>query len=184
MLAEAHDLSYLDGAFDATLGEPHARRARLRAVGDVARQTPDCWLDDVGDLPARLIGVLPTPITLRMRAVDGSAFYLSGCEAESAALRASGAIVLSVDEWDALVLATEADRAWPADLVRSLRARGSDGQLSVDALLDGVTAQQARLDAGRLFSTRNVLGRLAVRLDGAWLRDANPDLPSPEAAVP
>ena len=80
--------------------------------------------------------------------------------------------MLGCHEWDAIVLAAEADRAWPADLVRSLRVRGSSGQLSVDALLDGITVEQARRDTGRLSTIARVLARLGARLDAVWVDDA------------
>lgn len=170
MRAEARDLEYLDISTDE--GRP-LRRPKLRAVGDAVRETSARWLADVADLPARLIGGLAVPLTLRLRAVDGNTFHFSTSDADRAALRETGAVVLDLDEWEALVLATEADRAWPADLVRSLRLRGASGRLSAEALLDGVTVEQARLDAGRLFSTGRVLARLGARLDAAWLDDAS-----------
>jgi hypothetical protein len=177
MLAEARDLDYLDLSFDEA---PTKRRGSLRAVGDVDREPPARWLADVADVPARLIGDLPVALTLRLRAVDGSAFHVSTSASASAGLREAGAIVLDRGEWESLVLAAEADRAWPADLVRSLRMRGVTGQLAVDDLLDGVTVEQARRDAGSLFSTGRVLARLGARLDAVWLSEAT----SEGAALP
>ncbi len=168
MSSEAHDLGYLD----ATMAEqPPPRRPSLRAVAGVAPESGPRWLADLAEIPARLFGGLPVAVTLRLRALDGSVFHVAS-GSPSDRLLESGAIVLDRDEWEALVLAAEADRAWPADLVRSLRARGSSGRLSAEGLLDGITVEQASRDAGRLFSTGRVLARLGARLDAAWLDDA------------
>lgn len=169
MASEARDLEHLDLSTD--LVAPR-RRPSLVAV---ASEADSSWIGDVCDLPAHLIGELPLPAVLRLRAIDGSVFHLSGGNADVATMREAGMAVLDRDEWSALVLATEADRVWPVDLVRALRARGVSGRLTLDSLLDGITAEQARRDAGRLFSMGKVLARLGARLDAVRIDDAAPD---------
>ena len=172
MVSEARHLQYLDTQLDEVR---RPSRPSLRAVADPTSESATAFLTDVADLPARLISGLPAPVTLRLRAFDGSAFHVSGSPSARAALRETGAIVLDGPEWDLLVLATEADRAWPADLVRSLRARGVGGRLDPEVLLDGITAEQASRDAGRLFSTARVLARLGARLDAVVLDEDGPE---------
>jgi hypothetical protein len=181
MLSEARDLEYLDAELEQ---ERAYTRRRLRAVDDVERGTSARWLADVSDLPAHLIGDLSVPLTVRMRAIDGSTFYLSTIAAEREMLLETGAIVLDRDEWAALVLATEADRAWPPDLVRALRGRGTSGRLSSDALLDGITVQEARRDAGRLLTMGRVLARLGARLEAVWVEDAGSEARTTNAVFP
>jgi hypothetical protein len=115
-----------------------------------------------------------------MRAVDGSVFYLSTSVAERDALAETGAIVLDAEEWDALTLAVEADRAWPGDLVQALRARGVTGRLQVDALLDGVTYERAMSELGtegRGFSVARVLARIGARIDDVTIATSEGSFP-------
>ena len=102
-----------------------------------------------------------------MRAVDGSVFHLSTSAEEREALAENGAIVLDSEEWEALTVAVEADRAWPADLIQALRTRGVTGHLQLDALLYGVSYDQAtrELGEGRGFSLGRVLERVGARIE-------------------
>ena len=150
-------------------------RPRLRSVPPTAPLTltissePKLALREIARIPARLLSLMPVPFTARLRAVDGSVFHLSTSDAEREALTEVGAIVLDGHEWDALVVATEADRAWPADLVRALRARGTTGRLSVEGLLDGVAwSRVEEADAPRM-SVALMLGRIGARLEDAWV---------------
>jgi hypothetical protein len=160
MAAEARVL----GDLNLDVGRPSPRRRpKLRSIRPpVARNERAIELET---MPARGLGSLPAAFTVRMRAVDGSAFYLCTSAAARDALAESGAIALDVDEWDALTLAAEADRAWPADLVLALRARGVTGRMSIDGLLDGVTYEQASSEAPREFSVGRVLSRIGARVE-------------------
>ncbi len=120
-------------------------------------------------LSAHGLGSLPAAFTVRMRAVDGTVFHLSTSAAERDALAESGTIALDPDEWEALVVAVEADRAWPADLVQALRARGVTGRFSVDGLLDGVTYERATCDVPAALSIGRVLARVGARIEDVWL---------------
>ncbi|HTJ80866.1 MAG TPA: hypothetical protein VL400_04060 [Polyangiaceae bacterium] len=76
--------------------------------------------------------------------------------------------MLDAEEFEALTVAAEADRAWPADLVQALRTRGVTGRLQVDALLDGVTYERATSEGDRHFTVARVLSRVGARVDAVW----------------
>ena len=153
---------------------PLLARPKLRSVRPSALKadTSPAALEH-GWLPARGLGSLPAAFTVRMRAVDGSVFYLATETAARDALAETGAIALDVDEWDALTVAVEADRAWPADLVQALRARGVTGHMSVDALLDGITYEQATCEGPRGFSVARVLSRIGARIEAVSIADGS-----------
>ncbi len=161
-----------DLSLDVGLPSGVRRRPKLRSVRPPAAP-PSSAGAELEALPARGLGGLPAAFTARMRAIDGSVFHLSTSATERDALAEAGAIALDPEEWEALTIAAEADRAWPADLVQALRARGVTGRLQVDALLDGVTYERATSDAdfgenGRAFSVARVLARVGARIDDVW----------------
>jgi hypothetical protein len=134
-----------------------AVRPRLRSVPPA--QTEEArWVAELSAMPARMIGDLPVPVTLRLRSPDGALF---SARPGWSSVEGGQGVILDRDEWAALVLATEADRLWPADLVHVLRARGAGGRLSQEALLDGVGFEQAAAD---LSETGPTLGRVLQRM--------------------
>ncbi len=174
MAAEARVIGNL--ALD--VGEPSgaADRARrhpsLRTLRPLAKVDASPAALELGSLPARGLGGLPAAFTARMRAVDGSVFYLSTSPVEREALAESGAIALEAEEWEAITLAVETDRMWAGDLVQALRTRGVTGRLEVDALLDGVSYERATAELSfetgrdsRDFSVARVLQRIGARID-------------------
>jgi len=165
MAAEARVIGNL--ALD--VGEPSGARRHptLRALRPLAKATPSLAALELGSLPSRGLGSLPAAFTARMRGVDGNVFHLSTSAAEREALAENGAIVLDAEEWEALTLAVEADRLWPADLVQALRVRGVTGRLGLDALLDGVSYERAMREVGegRGFSLGRVLERVGARIE-------------------
>lgn len=163
MAAEARVLD--DLALDVGLPSALPRPRKLRSVRPPARPPEPLMAKELGMLPARGLGSLPAAFTARMRAVDGSVFHLSTSPVDRDVLAESGAIALDAEEWDALTIAVEADRAWPADLVQALRARGVTGRLQVDALLDGVTYERAMSEPERAFSIARVLQRIGARIE-------------------
>ena len=131
MAAEARALDDLS----LTIPRPVApRRARLRSVPPPASLAAA----ELAELPARLIASLPLPFTARLRASDGTVFFVTTSEAERTALTEVGAIALDGREWEALAIAADADRVWPGDLVAALRGRGVTGRLELTELLGGV----------------------------------------------
>ena len=170
MAAEARVIGNLALDQAVAVGPPavERRHPNLRTLRPLAKVEVSPAALELGSLPARGLGGLPAAFTARMRAVDGSVFHLSTSVTERDALAETGAIVLDAEEWDALTLAVEADRAWPGDLVQALRARGVTGRLQVDALLDGVTYERATSELGaegRGFSVARVLARIGARID-------------------
>lgn len=163
MAAEARVLE--DLALD--VGTPSAGRKRPKLVS-VAPPRPPRALE-VESLPASGLGSLPAAFTVQMRAVDGSVFHLSTSSEGREGLAESGAIALDPEEWEALTIAVEADRAWPADLVQALRARGVTGRFSMEGLLDGITYEQATSGAPRAWTFGRVLARIGARIDDVWL---------------
>jgi hypothetical protein len=165
MAAEARVLDHL--ALDVGTAADVRRRPKLLSVRPLLAPEPPSVLE-LGSLPARGLGGLPAAFTARMRAVDGSVFHLSTSAAERSALAEAGAIALDAEEWEALTIAAEADRAWPADLVQALRARGVTGRLTLDVLLDGVTYESATAEGERAFSVARVVSRIGARVDAVW----------------
>jgi len=163
MAAEARVL----GDLSLDVGLPSGRsRPRLRSVRPPApRPAPSPAAVELGAMPAHGLGALAAAFTVRMRAIDGTTFHLATAAAARDALAESGAIALDVDEWDALTIAAEADRVWPADLVQALRARGVTGRMTIDALLDGITYDEAVRDAPRGFTVARVLARIGARIE-------------------
>jgi hypothetical protein len=155
-------------ALDVGRPSGERRHPNLKTLRPLAKvEIPPAALE-LGSLPARGLGGLPAAFTARMRAVDGSVFYLSTSALARNRLGEMGGIALDGEEWDALTLAVEADRAWPGDLVQALRARGVTGRLQVDALLDGITYERAISELGtegRGFSVARVLARIGARID-------------------
>lgn len=170
MAAEARVLD--DLALDVGSPSVGRRRPKLLTIRPVAPPPEAPSVLELGSLPARGLGGLPAAFTARMRAVDGSVFHLSTSTAERSALAEAGAIALDPEEWEAVTVATEADRLWPADLVQALRARGVTGRLQVDALLDGVTYERATSEGERAFSVARVLSRIGARVDAVWIEGA------------
>lgn len=167
MAAEARVLDHL--ALDVGTPSAPRRRPKLRSIRPVAPPPEAPSVLELGSLPARGLGGLPAAFTARMRAVDGSVFHLSTSPSERNALAETGAIALDPEEWEALTVAAEADRLWPADLVQALRGRGVTGHLQLDALLDGVTYEQATSECERAFTVARVLSRIGARVDAVWL---------------
>ena len=163
MAAEARVLEDLS----LDVGQPSLRRrAKLRSVRPPApRPELSPAAVEVSSMPANGLGALPAAFTVRMRAVDGTVFHLATSAAAREALAELGSIALDVDEWDALTFATEADRVWPADLVQALRSRGVAGRMTVDALLDGLSNEEALRDEPRGFSIGRVLARVGARIE-------------------
>lgn len=153
-----------------------SRHPKLRNLRPLAKVTVPLEVLELSALPARGLGALPHAFTARMRAVDGSVFFLATSAVDRQVLAEQGAIALDTDEWDALTLATEADRAWPGDLVQALRVRGVTGRLQIDALLDGIGYEQATSELGpegRGFSVGRVLARIGARMDEVTLEGAS-----------
>lgn len=154
-------------------------RSRLRPVR--ATRTPEGeWASALLELPARMIGDLPVPVRLRLRAADGATFLVTPGSSSS---EGDEGIVLDRDEWAAVVLAAEADRLWPADLVHALRRRGAAGRLSQEGLLDGVGFEQASRDLPEAgLTVGRVLRRIGARLERVSIAEAGAEESVAESA--
>ncbi|MFO0684356.1 MAG: hypothetical protein U0234_20050 [Sandaracinus sp.] len=172
MAAEARVLDELTLPLEGVardVGRPSGPRRRPKLLSHPPRTLPPSLAAmELGELPAHGLAALPAPFTARLRAEDGTVFHLSTSEAERAALAERGDIALDGDEWEALAVAAEADRAFAPDLIEALRERGVTGRLRVDQLLDGVGYEQATAGLEMRFSVARVLARIGARLDEVW----------------
>lgn len=112
--------------------------------------------------PARLLGTLPCPTTLRLRVPGVDRVVAVATSADRVDNeRASGAVVFDVLEWNAIVVAAEADRLWPADL-REICGRKTSGP---SVVLDAERALAgARVGASPEWSLGRVLDRVGAQL--------------------
>lgn len=78
---------------------------------------------EVASLPAFALGGLPVPFALSTEHVSGAEVWFAFCQRRYAMARARGAYVFARDEWDALIVGTEADRATAQQFAKYLETK-------------------------------------------------------------
>lgn len=137
------------GAPPAPAAPPAAQATASAPAPDVAAlasgNEASLALRELGSFPAYLVGDLPLPpvVQLRHRAT-GLDVWVAWHRPSHAVLRARGLIVLTPDEWIALVVSAEADRAGTI-LGEWLRAKrdAPHTELTISKALGGVAESPA-----------------------------------------
>jgi hypothetical protein len=118
---------------------------------------------EVEAFPARLLGGLPVASTLWLHVpgVEGRPVAVATSAVAAATARAAGLVAFDAGEWEAVVVAAESDRLWPADF-RSAVARKHDDEAARLEL--GHALGDARPDPARGWSVGRVLDRIGAKL--------------------
>jgi len=151
MSAIAHD-----SRFPVAAHEPAAKAlgGRPRSAGSEA----PVWCAEVSTIPARVLFALPISPSLAVHVlgIEGAVrFNVDGEEAEP------GDVSFDLDEWHALVLATEADRVWPQDF-RAICQRKLDEPAYRLELFDALAGAQP--DPSERWDVGAILDRLGANL--------------------
>ncbi len=125
---------------------------------------------EVGSVRAFLLRDMPEPFALRVEHADGREAWLTFGRCRYAELRAREAIAFIDDEWDALVLGAEADRATAQQFAKYLDTKAKSPQRLLESrhTLGGV----APSTDSRRWSVGRVLARWGLTLAGVEYRSS------------